>query len=283
MRLSLAVGIGVWSAIWLATTSACAQDIVDIEASQPDASRRVLLRAELHRPRGEGSFPAVILMHGCSGWVPAVHHTLHDYADELRRRGYVALNLDSFGPRHYSGDEMCASNTRLREALDYRTADAFDALRYLATLPYVDARNVFLIGQSNGGSVAMRTAQASATKTYDKSGSPGFRGVVAYYPWCGVFAGGVRLAAPIQVFSGERDEWVSARECAAVRTSGADYRIKLYPRAVHSFDLEIAVQRFAGFPIGRDPEAAEDSRKRMFNFFRDHLTEDQKSARQFTD
>jgi dienelactone hydrolase len=221
-------------------------------------------------------------MHGCSGWVPAVRHTLHDYADELRRRGYVAFNLDSFGPRHYSGDEMCTSNARLQEALNYRTADAFDALRYLAALPYVDARNIFLIGQSNGGSVAMRAAQTSAAKTYDKFGSPGFRGVVAYYPWCGVFAGRVRLAAPIQVFSGERDEWVSARECAGVQASGADYRIKLYPRAMHAFDLEIAVQRYAGFMIGRDPEAAEDSRKHMFNFFRSHLTEDQTSAHQST-
>jgi dienelactone hydrolase len=283
MRLLLAVRIGAWSAIWLAATSACAQEIVNIDASQPDVSRRVLLRAELHRPRGEGPFPAVVLMHGCSGWVPAVHYKLRDYAEELRKRGYVALNLDSFGPRHYSGDEMCASNARLREALNYRAADAFDAMRYLGTLPYVDARNIGLVGQSNGGSVAMKVAQASAAKTYDKSGGPGFRAIVAYYPWCGMFAGNVRLVAPVKVFSGGRDEWVSARECASVRASGEEYQFKLYPKAVHSFDLDIPVQSYAGFMVGKDPEAAEDSRKRMFDFFRAHLTEEQKSARQFTD
>ncbi len=103
MRVFLAVGLSACCAIWLAATSAAyAHDMVNIEASQPDASHRVLLRGELHRPLGKGPFPAVVLMHGCSGWIPAAYRTLDDYAQELSRRGYVALNLDSFGPRHYS-------------------------------------------------------------------------------------------------------------------------------------------------------------------------------------
>ncbi len=281
MKVSLALWFGPLSAIWCVATSAWALDTVNIEASQPNAPHRVLLQGELHVPSGTGPFPAVILMHGCSGWVPPVLHTLRDYAGALRKRGYVVMNLDSFGPRHYAADEMCADNARLREALIYRTADAFDALRYLGTLPNVDAHNIFLIGQSNGGSVAMRAAQASVAASYEKSGSPGFRAVVAFYPWCGLFVGGLKLAAPLQVFSGEKDEWVSAREGAGIRARGADYRIRLYPNAVHSFDLEIPVQRYAGFLIGRDPQAAEDSRQRMFIHFQEHLTADQRSARRF--
>ncbi len=278
MKNSLTFWIGLLGTLWCAAASAWALDTVNIEASEPDAPHRVLLQGELYVPIGMGPFPAVILMHGCSGWVPSVHHTLQDYASALRRRGFVVLNLDSFGPRHYSADEMCASNERLREALNYRTADAFDALRYLDALPIVDARNVFLVGQSNGGSVAMKAAQASAAQRHEKSGHPGFRAVVAFYPWCGLFAGGIKLAAPLQVFSGEKDEWVSARECATVRASGADYRIKLYPNAVHSFDLDIPVQRYADYLVGRDPQAAADSRQRMFAHFQQHLTADQRSA-----
>jgi dienelactone hydrolase len=263
-------------------SSAGAQDIVKFEASQPDAPGRILLRGELSIPGGTGPFPAVVLMHGCSGWVPDVQHTLRDYAEALRQRGYVVLNLDSFGPRHYGADEMCGSNARLRQALVYRTADAFDALRYLGNLPAVDPRNVFLMGQSNGGTVAMQAAQVNAARKYEESGKPGFRAVAAFYPWCGGFAGSIKLAAPVQVFSGERDEWVSARECATLRASGADYRIKLYPKAAHSFDLDIAPQRYAGFLIGRDPQAAADSRQRMFDHFREHLTTTRQTAGRLT-
>jgi dienelactone hydrolase len=154
---ALTGALAVWSLLAHPTPGA-AQEIVKFEASDPYASDKVLLRGELFKPEGAGPFPAVILMHGCGGWRPAVRYSLHNHADHLVKNGYVVLSLDSFGPRGYSGDELCASNARLRAAIDYRTHDAFDALRYLQALSYVDPADIFLMGQSNGGSVAMQAA-----------------------------------------------------------------------------------------------------------------------------
>ncbi len=264
-------------ALWSARVQA--QDKVMFQASDPVERGPILLRGELYRPAAGGTHPAVVLMHGCGGLQPVVRYALRGYAEVLRSRGYVALILDSFGPRYYNGEKMCSSNARLREALSYRVSDAFDALRYLRSLAYVDGDSVFLMGQSNGGSVALRAAQASTQKTYMKGGAAGFRGVIAFYPWCGFFVGRATLAVPALVLSGGRDDWVSARECQQVRAQGAPYEVTVYPNARHSFDLDVLTQKYAGFMIGKDPDAARDSVDRMFAFMGRELTADRYPVR----
>ena len=261
-------------------STAQAQDIVKFPASEPNENHPVQLRGALYKPQGRGPFPAVILMHGCGGWQPAVRFTLQGYANSFRRRGFAVLNLDSFGARYYNGDEMCADNAKLLKAIDYRTADAYDAGRYLRRLDYVDGRNIFLMGQSNGGSVVMRAALESSYEHYrQRTDEPAFRGAVAFYPWCGMFSGDSLLASALRVFAGGRDNWVPAKQCQIMRAHGAEFSVVVYPHAVHSFDLELIEQSYAGFLVGKDPEAAANSRQRMFNFISRQLTSDQKQAR----
>jgi dienelactone hydrolase len=175
-------------------------------------------------------------------------------------RGYVVLNLDSFGTRGTSGGTVCESTSRLVSALDYRTHDAFDALRYMRTLPYVNSRNVFLMGQSNGGSVAINAAKMT--------GRDGFRAVAAYYPWCGSLGGStVKLTSPLIIFSGGRDDWVPARQCRNKHAVGAALKVIEYANAAHSFDLQIPPQRYLGKLIGYDKPATENSRAHMLAFF----------------
>src|SRR5712664_2551226 len=52
-------------------------------------------RAELFAPAGAGPFPAVVVLHGCSGVVR------HDriWGQQLTAWGYVAIVVDSFRPR----------------------------------------------------------------------------------------------------------------------------------------------------------------------------------------
>ncbi|MBS0527114.1 MAG: dienelactone hydrolase family protein [Proteobacteria bacterium] len=248
-----------------------AQQIVKFPASQPNERKPIELRAELYLPKVQGPAPALVMMHGCSGWQPAVRYSLRDYAADMQSRGYVVLNLDSFGPRYYAGDEMCASNYQLQQALSYRTADAFDAARYLGAQPFVDRNHMFLMGQSNGGSVAMRAARADVVGKYAPSPADArFRGVAAFYPWCGVYQGTVKLTVPLQIFSGGQDTWTSAAECAALRTTGAPFDVVVYPQAAHSFDLEVITQKYQGFLIGKDPQAASDSRRRLTAFLAEY-------------
>jgi dienelactone hydrolase len=141
-------------------------------------------------------------------------------------------------------------------------------LRFLQSQPYVDPANVFLMGQSNGGSVAINVAKGDAPF----KGQGGYRAVVAFYPWCGSFGGGrtVRLAAPLLVLAGAQDDWVPASECQGVRSTGAGLQLVVYAGAAHSFDLQIPVQRYLGNLIGRNEPAAVDSRRRMLAFFLEH-------------
>src|SRR5690606_20148865 len=146
----------LFSSIFLAS-NVLAFETVSIKATQPFGSKSLTIRAELFKPAGPGPFPAVVLMHGCGGWQPAVLNALRTHALHFTDRGYVVLNLDSFGPRRNSGGSVCESIARLSDARVYRANDAIDALRYLQSLNFVNPSRVFLMGQSNGGSVAINT------------------------------------------------------------------------------------------------------------------------------
>lgn len=257
-------------------TTCYAREIVKFEAVSTHSPEKVTLRADLSKPEGDGPFPVVVLMHGCGGWQPAVRYALNAYADYLVAHGFAVLNLDSFGPRNNSGGKVCESNKSLWEALEYREYDAYDAYDYLKKQKFVDAHNIFLMGQSNGATVAINAAKANNPRNI-KASERTFRGIVAYYPWCGTFGrNDVALASPLLIFAGGKDDWVPASECEGVKTTGAELQVKIYPEAAHSFDLEILPQRYLGKLIGNDKYAAQDSREKMLDFFIQNLSTDMK-------
>ncbi|HWK95906.1 MAG TPA: dienelactone hydrolase family protein [Pseudolabrys sp.] len=261
---------GPWRAVSAALAtiiiaSTChAGELVTFKATNPYLAKNVTLRADLFLPRGDGPFPAVVLMHGCGGWQPAVLDALNAHAMNFLDNGYAVLNLDSFGPRGKSGGVLCASDRQLQHALNYRLADAYDALRYLRTHRAIDPRNIYLLGQSNGGSVAIDAAKMLA-RAEDE---PGFRAVAAYYPWCGSLGpASVKLNSPLIIFSGGRDNWTPAWQCRGRRSPDKALSFTEYPKATHSFDVRIEPQRYLGKLIGYDREATMDSRTRMLAFF----------------
>mgnify|MGYP000281859929 FL=1 len=241
-------------------------DKVKFESSEVYKSQKVFLSANLSKPDGEGPFPTVVMMHGCGGWQPAVRTTLSSYRDFLVKNGFAVLNLDSFGPRRNSGGEVCASFKKLKDAREYRTVDALDAFNYLKTKDFVDDDNIFLMGQSNGGSVAINVANSSRPGL-------GFRAVVAYYPWCGAFGSRkVDLSSPLLVLGGAKDDWVPPQSCNKVVSLGEELRVIIYPEAAHSFDVNMLPQRYLGKLVGYNKSAAENSRVTMLDFFNDHLS-----------
>ena len=244
---------------------------VEFAASNSGQSEQVVLHAQLFRPPGKGPFPAVVLMHGCGGWLPAVQRTLQSYARFLVQSQFVVLNLDSFGPRKRSGGMVCESLQLLTEARSYRVYDAFDALGYLKSLDFIDADNVFLVGQSNGGSVAITAALRGGPRGNGRT-EAAFRAVIAYYPWCGALGGRrITLVSPLLIFAGGQDDWTPPGECARTTASGATLQVKIYPQAAHSFDVDIVHQRYLGKLLGKNDFATNDSRERMLAFLKQHI------------
>src|ERR1051325_846754 len=85
-------------------------------------------------------YPAVVVLHGCSG----ISSHSAGVADRLGSWGYVALAVDSLGPRGIA--DRCT-----RSGYQEQAFDAYAALRYLAQQFFVDATRIVVLGHSMGG------------------------------------------------------------------------------------------------------------------------------------
>ncbi len=101
--------------------------------------------AKLLKPDGAGAFPAVVIMHDCSGLGPRSSGAPERWAKELLTYGYVVLIPDSFTTRGHAGG-ICTNPSPSRTEVSpfRRTRDAYAALSYLRTLPYVDRAQIGL-------------------------------------------------------------------------------------------------------------------------------------------
>lgn len=254
-RYFKAIFLACFCATVLVATPAAA-DRVKIPASTKWKGKAISLVGHFSRPGGSAKAPAVILMHGCSGLGPTIRASLNAHARVLNRNGFATLVLDSFRPRKVSGGYVCDTLRRLADARSYRLSDARDAAGWLKSRADIDGQNIFLMGQSNGGSVALRAAARG-----------GFRAVAAYYPWCGAATSN---RSPLIVFGGGRDDWVPPDQCGQRRQTSR-YKFVLYPKAAHSFDVRSGLSIFKGYRTGYNGSATRDSRAAMVAFFRKHM------------
>lgn len=239
----------------------------------------------LFRPEGPGPFPALVLLHGCAGVEP-----LHArWAGWLTARGYVALVVDSWTPRGIV--ENCSRGTPDVE----RTArfdDAFGALRYLRSLPFVDPERIGAIGWSNGGVFAMAVINGPSLERARARGlalpAKGFRLGIGIYPG-GCFSLVQEVViAPLLVLIGGADDWTLAATCEemvrAMRSRGAEATIRTFPGAYHYFDnadypLQVLPDvenrnrpgECCGATVGFQPEAAAAARVEVEAFLARHL------------
>jgi dienelactone hydrolase len=201
----------------------------------------VELTGRMAVPEGKGPFPAIVMLHGCSGlWArrgPEPTPFYQSWEDHFRSRGYVTLLVDSFGPR--GEKEICTQKVRrVSEARD-RPRDAFAALQWLASQANVDAGRVHVMGWSNGASTVLNTVGPNAPSV--SLAAPDFRSAVAFYPGCAVLArSSYRSRTPVLIQAGAVDDWTPARPCISMaqeaRAAGVDLEIDVYEGAGHGFD-----------------------------------------------
>ena len=125
--------------------------VTSIATDEPDAT----LTSWLAKPRGDGPFPAVVLMHGCSGTERNTTHRtvwrgLNNHAALLNDYGYVTLIVDSFGPRGIT--DGCQTGGKYDPV---QIGDANAASDHLAALPFVDAERIGFVGLSRGSGTAL--------------------------------------------------------------------------------------------------------------------------------
>jgi dienelactone hydrolase len=219
---------------------------------------------ELWLPPGTGPFPAVLVLHGCSG----INSSHRGWAGRLTEWGYAAVLVDSLGPRNVTNN--CYGFDSNPAAI-LRAQDAFNAATYLRTLPTIQPDSIGLLGFSAGGTTALFAVLKSAVPT-DRGGRP-FGALVAYYPQCsrGKSVGGpprMRVlgepASDLLILIGKDDDQTPASDCQDYLKDQSGFphagTIKVYPGALHALDTGGLPQATReGHMIGSNAAAAEDS------------------------
>lgn len=116
------------------------------------AKDKALISGLLYQPKGEGPFPAIVLLHGRGGTFPYQEN----WAYRLSKYGYVTLMVDGYCNRglrclRLGKTRKTRAWKKMRETA-FRVGDAQAGFSYLAGLGFVDKERIGGFGFSRGGS-----------------------------------------------------------------------------------------------------------------------------------
>jgi carboxymethylenebutenolidase len=280
MARLLALLLLVWTHAYAA--HAATADVVKF----PSADGKTELVGYLYRPTAAGPRPALVLLHGRSGPYSSLargeygaatlsmRHRM--WAEFWQARGYIALLVDSFGPRGYASgfpkhsyDERPAA---VSEQL-VRPLDAYGALAYLRARSDVIPDMIAVQGWSNGGMTVL-AAIAADGPALESIKPPGrFRAAIAEYPSCRnpLNAKSYKPYAPLLLLAASEDDEVSPEVCRTfaelMQARGHAVEFVLYEGAQHSYDDPGKTKQ--SHPPNR--AAMQDTLKRAESFFARHL------------
>ena len=131
------------------------------------------LKLDLARPQGDGSFPAIVFIHG-GGWAGGDRQGYRGQIQEAARRGYVAVTIDY---RLMKFDQAKKETTTATPIFPAQIHDAKAAIRWVranAQKYHVNSDRIGVTGGSAGGHLSLLVGLASPTANLEgDSGNPG--------------------------------------------------------------------------------------------------------------
>jgi len=261
-----------------------AADIKTVHFQSEDHATKLV--GYLFEPAGRGPHAAVVMLHGRAGPYSSLAKGVYTAATLSKRhkewggfwaqRGYVALLVDSFGPRGYpQGFPRGSYESRPSEVSEQtvRPLDAYGALRYLRKRSDVIADHIGVQGWSNGGMTVLVTMSDQAPGIDHPTPETGFRAALAEYPGCGMEAikGHYHSYAPLLMMIASADEEVSPKICETfakrAKASGSMLESVVFEGAEHNFDDP--GKKKQSNPANR--HATEEAMRRAEAFFADRL------------
>lgn len=234
------------------TYCACAADIKTVHFQSEDQKTRLV--GYLFEPAGKGPHAAVVMLHGRAGPYSSLAKGVYDSTTLSKRhkqwgefwaeRGYVALLVDSFGPRGFpAGFGRGSYEDRPAEVSEQtvRPLDAYGALRYLRGRRDVIPDRIGVQGWSNGAMTVLVTMSDRAPGISQPTPESGFRAALAEYPGCGMEAikGSYHAYAPLLMMLAAADEEVSPKVCegfAKRALPAGNFEWTVFAGAEHNFD-----------------------------------------------
>lgn len=217
--------------------------------------QHTMLVGYLFEPNKGGHHPAVVMLHGRAGAYSSLANGVYtsdtlskrhkQWGEFWAERGYLALLVDSFGPRGYAGGFPAGSYKDRPDAVSEQTVrplDAYGALRYLRSRRDVVPERIGLQGWSNGGMTVLVTMGRHAPGIENATPETGFRAALAEYPGCGMDAvqGEYKPYAHPMLTVGSADEEVSPKVCETfgkrAKRGGADLELIVFQGAEHNYD-----------------------------------------------
>lgn len=252
------------------------------EATQPGLFSQP--RMAILKPAGDGPFPAVVLQHQCgglrspSGWQ---NQSMLDWARRAVAQGYVAMLVDSLGPR--SVDSVCMGP---KGGVNFFVGvkDAYQAAEHLRQQRYVDPKRIVWAGYSWGAMVATLGSSRAVAKAFEPMEK--FRAVVAFYPGCTTIGPTTGtpyeivhndIETPLLMLMGELDNETPPAPCVeklqAAQAQGAPVQWHVYPDTTHCWDCanlhgfrKVDVRGTSVQYLYRQ-DHTENAAQRMFAFF----------------
>jgi dienelactone hydrolase len=239
------------------------------------------LVAYLFEPAASGPHAAIVLLHGRAGPYSSAANGVYTAETLSKRhqqwgafwadRGYIAILVDSFGPRGYPAGFPRGSYEDRPAAVSEQTVrplDAYGALRYLRSRGDVVKDRIGVQGWSNGGMTVLVTMSDHAPGIDRPTPATGFRAALAEYPGCAMEAiqGRYRAYAPVLLMIASADEEVSPKRCEEFAARAGLEKI-VYAGAQHNFDDPEKSKQ--AIPANR--AATDDAMRRAEEFFAANL------------
>lgn len=185
-----------------------------------------------------GKVGAVVLMHGSIGVTPAEYSV---WVKELNEAGYAAFVVDSFKPRSIAETDTNQSQLDIAAGI----ADAYFALKLLATHPQIDSKRIALMGFSRGGQVTFESYWDDARRPIIKDDLKFAAHIPVYPGGCTIRTrldrGNTNHVPMLALLGGKDIGHGGVENCTDLykdvnEKSGANVKWKIYPNAYHAFD-----------------------------------------------
>jgi len=236
-----------------------------IKSYAPTPERGVVIKGSVTRPEGDGPFPGVIILHGCSG----IRDNDYDWARRLKTWGYASLILDSYGTRGIMDNCGKKKLSPFERALDAHAAKV-----KFGALPFVDRDRIGVLGYSEGGITTLHAVNFNlvAYSLPSEARDP-FKAAVALYPHC---YSRVESNTNVLILIGEKDDWTPATACEmnlpVAHDPSDEIQLKIYPGAYHKFDEQRPSRVYHGHTLEYNSAAMKDAVPRIKSFIDKHLT-----------